>query len=165
MESEAQKQLLKKAGALLSRRAYSRGELRLRLGKASEEFQIEAVLNRLEQLNLLNDADYAYNFALNRIRQKGWSPAKVHASLLRRNVAQATIEAAIERTREEVGDLKALTEYIQKYCRRKGMPADSQGIRRLIAHLQQHGFEEDSILCALKQVVPATALQRFETGE
>jgi regulatory protein len=165
MESEIPIQLLKKAGALLSRRAYSRGEMRARLGKAAEEFQVEMVLDHLEQLNLLNDADYAYNFALSRIKQKGWSPAKVQASLLRRHIAQASIEAAIERTRDEVGEFQALKEYLEKYCGRRGVPADPKDIRKLIMHLRQHGFDDDSIHHALKRIVPAADMRRFETGE
>ena len=63
MDNERHKLLMKKAGALLARRAYTRGELRDRLVKTSGETPVESILDRLEQLNLLNDAAYAYNLA------------------------------------------------------------------------------------------------------
>ena len=165
MDAELHKILLKKAGALLAHRPYSRGELQERLAKLAEEPQVECVLDRLEQLNLLNDADYAYNFALYRIRQDGWGPTKICQSLLRRHVAQATIDSALERIGNELGQEPILIEYIKRRCGKKGLPTDRGGIRKLVMHLHQRGFDEDRILSALKKMIPAAVLHRFETGE
>ncbi len=165
MDAEIHKSLMKKAGALLARRAYSRGELRNRLAKIADELQVESVLDRHEQLNLLNDADYAYNFALCRIRQEAWGPTRICQSLLRRNVAQATIDRALERVGNELGQEPILIEYIKKRCGKRGLPTDPKGIRKLVMHLLQRGFSEDQIFHALKQVIPAAVLHRFETGE
>jgi SOS response regulatory protein OraA/RecX len=61
IEGESAKKLLQKAGRLLAWRAYSRGELEAKLRSQAEEKEIQAVLGRLEELNLLNDEQYAYN--------------------------------------------------------------------------------------------------------
>jgi len=165
MDDELYIALLKKAGALLARRAYSRGELRDKIARIAGNPQVESVLDRLEQLNLLNDADYAYNFALYRIKQEGWGPAKVHDSLLRRHVVPAIIEQALERIRHELGDESALVEYMRKHCGKQGPPADPKNIRRLILHLRRRGYDENIIFSALKRIVPAAVMRHFETGE
>jgi regulatory protein len=165
MDPELHKVLLKKAVALLARRAYSRGELRNKLAKMAGRLQVESTLDRLEQLNLLNDADYAYNFALRRMRQEGWSRAKVREALLHRQIAPATVELALEHVRNELGDESVLMQYVQKHCGKRGLPTRSQDIRRLVLHLRSRGFDEDQIFNALKQTIPAAVLQRFVTGE
>jgi SOS response regulatory protein OraA/RecX len=157
--------LLKKAGALLAGRAYSRYEMQKKLAAVAEERQVEAVLNHLERLNLLNDADYAYNFAFRRIRQQGWSPAKVRNALLYRHVGQASIEIALQQARNESDDTSTILEYAQRRCGRKGLPTDLKGIQKLFLHLRQRGFDEENILSALRGSIPAEALQRLQTGE
>jgi regulatory protein len=165
MDVELQKALMKKAGLMLSRRSYSRGELRMKLAKMTGDSEIESVLNRLEQLNLLNDADYAYNFSVYRIRREGWSPAKVRDSLFRRHLSQAIIESALERVRNELGDEFALIECIKKRWGKQAPPTSPKDIQKLILYLRRRGFDEDAIFCALKRMLPAAAIQRFETGE
>ena len=165
MDAAVQKMLMKKAGDLLSHRAYSRGEMGEKLGKVAGEHQVEDALDRLEQLNLLNDAEYAYNFALYRIKRDGWGPDKVHHSLARRHIAKKTIQHVLEKIRSELGEEFALVEYLQKHCRKQGLPNDPKGVQKLVAHLRRRGFDESVILRALEPVIPATVMQRFETGE
>lgn len=165
MDAELYKKLLKRAGTLLARRAYSRGDLRIRLSKLAEERQVETVLDRLEQLNLLNDADYAYNFALCRISQEGWGSAKVRDSLLRRHVAQDTVDSAIERARAEADEDTIIADYLQRHFRKTGPPTGIEGVRKLIVRLRRRGFDEDVIYRGLKRMVPAAFLQHLITGE
>ena len=164
MDAELQKLLLKKAGALLARRSYSRGELGDKLARYAEGSQVEPVLDRLEQLNLLNDADYAYNFALCRI-QEGWAPAKVHSSLLRRKIGQKTVERALERAQSEPASESSLASFVQMHCRKKGLPASPREVRRLISYLLRRGYDEETVLDTLRQTLPQTVWNRFDTGE
>ena len=165
MDDKSYKFLLKKAGDLLARRSYSRGELRDRLAQIAEISVVEPVLDRLEQVNLLNDADYAYNFALCRIQRDGWGPAKVQSSLLRRQVAETTVQNALDRVLSELGSEPALAEYVRKFCRTKGVPTDPKGVRKLILHLLHRGFDEESVFRVLRRTIPVTTWRRFETGE
>jgi regulatory protein len=157
--------LLHKAGALLARRSYSRGELKDKLSKLAGASQVEAALDRLQQLKLLNDSEYAYNFALCRMKHQGWSPARVRQSLARRKIGQEIVENALERVRAEMGSVSALAIRVRKYCEKAGIPADLKQTRKLIEHLRRRGFDEDSILSELSQRIPAALLRRFETGE
>jgi regulatory protein len=157
---------MKNAAALLARRAYGRNELRKKLAGLAGDSEIDFALNRLEQLNLLNDADYAYNFALQRIRQLGWSPLKVQNALIRHEVGLPIIERALERVRHETGDPPALIlEYVRRRYEKKGLPTDPKGIRKLVLHLRQRGFDDEHVLSALRKIIPAEALQPFETGD
>lgn len=159
------KALLRKAGALLARRAYSRGELRDRLSRYAGDAPLESVLTRLEELNLLNDEDYAYNFALCRIGQQGWGLARVRNSLLQRQVPAATVDGALERVLNELDPATVLREYVLKHSAKRRLPRDLKSIRRLILHLRRRGFDHNSISNVLKELLPAAAWQRFETGE
>jgi regulatory protein len=165
MDSRKQQLLLRKSGSLLARRAYSRGELRDRLLRIAGKNSVDPLLDRLEQLNLLNDADYAYNFALRRLADDGWGPRKVRDLLLRRQVALAIVEQALERVCSEMGSERALENYMEKYRNRRGLPADLKGLRRLFSHLRQRGFEEAEVLGVLSRLVSPALWQRFETGE
>jgi len=166
MDGEIHKTLMKRAGELLARRAYSRAELKNKLAGLAEDLQIESALDRLEKLNLLNDEDFAYNFALRRVRQQGWSPARVRHALFRHQIGMPAVECALERVKNEVGDQPTIIwDYVQRHCGKRGLPIDRKGIRKLILHLRQHGFDEENILSALKGVISAADLQPFGTGE
>ena len=165
MEADLQKTLLMKAGTLLARRAYTRGEMKSKLSPLASQKEVDSALDRLEQLNLLNDAEYAYNFALCRIKEEGWGPIKVHHSLLRRHVAPLLVESAIDRVRQEISDSAALSEHLRRLCRKSGLPADLKGIRNLVLQLHRRGFHEDTIYSTLRRMIPADAWQAFETGE
>ncbi len=153
------------ATRLLSRRAHSRNELRRKLARSGEMGQIEEVLNRLEELRLLNDADYAYNFALCRMRQDGWGPLKVLQSLQRRQVAMDVAESALARVRAEIDDRFVLLEYLKQHHRKDGPPQDRKGILRLVSHLRRRGFGDETIFSALRQIIPTAAWQHLETGD
>jgi len=165
MEAELQKKLLNRAGNLLAKRSYSRGEMRIKLSKLAEPADVENTLERLEALNLLNDSDYAYNFAFSRIRLQGWGPIRVRHSLLHRQVAHQIIEAAIDRVWQDVGDRVVLREYLDRHCRKTGIPQDRKGIQKLIGHLRRRGFVDATIYSTLRQMIPDGAWECFETGE
>jgi regulatory protein len=157
--------LMQKAGLLLGRRAFSRGELRFRLLKFSGEDEVESVLDRLEELGLLNDAEYAYNFALRRLRDMGWGPAKVRHSLMRKHIPAGAAEVALERVRGIVGDADVLNRYLDKLARNTGLPTDQRGIRKLMSHLRNRGFQDEQIWQSLRERIPADHWRRHETGD
>jgi regulatory protein len=165
MNENIHKMLMQKAGNFLARRAYSRGELQDKLLEFAEREQVAIALDRLENLNLLNDADYAYNFALCRIERQGWGPAKVLNSLLKRHVHQTDIDSAMARIESEGTTESSLDFSVKQYCRKKGRPSSLKDIRKMIAHLHRHGFEEEDIFRVLKEAVPDLDMQSFETGE
>lgn len=165
IEGESAKRLLHKAVRTLARRAHSRGELRAKLRSGADEEDVNLVLQRLEELNLLNDEQYAYDFAHSRMKQDGWGPIRVLHSLLRRFIEPHLAESAIERIRREKGDRHLLEGYLQGYCSKHGLPRDQRSIQRLISHLQRRGFQEETIYSTLRQAIPATAWRCFDRGD
>jgi regulatory protein len=165
MDEELHKKLLKKAAALLARKAYSRKEMELKLSKLAQSPQVEAAIDRLSQLNLLNDADYAYNFALCRIKYEGWGLARIRNALLRRHVAKDTVDSAIDRVRMEASEEDALAYYLQLCCRKAGAPANVKAVRKLFMRLLRRGFRIDAIYRELGKIVPDDLLHHINTGE
>ena len=171
--------LMKRAAALIARRAYSRGEMRRKLAAAQNDdevpsAEIEAVLDRLEYLNLLNDAEYAYNFAFYRIKDSGWGEEKVREALIDKNdkdVAKAVADRALARVREEIaqdgpdGMVDALVEYAKSYCRKHGTPSSLKDAQKLARRLAGRGFDEDRIIGALQRIIPPEIFRHFETGD
>jgi SOS response regulatory protein OraA/RecX len=134
-------------------------------GLRADSADVEEVLAHLQEVGLLNDADYAYNFALRRINEMAWGDAKVYHSLVRRHIASHLAESAIQKVHQEVGEEEVLARYLGKVAGRGGMPTDRKGIRKLIAHLRSRGFSEDHIWRCLRERVPAANWRRFESGD
>jgi len=149
----------------LARRAQSRGELKQKLTRLAPEPEVESALDRLEELNLLNDPEYAYNFALCRMKQNGWGRAKIHESLLRRQVGEAAIASAIDRAWSELDEESALSEYLKRRFLKIKQPQDPNGLRKLVVHLRRRGFNEENIFRVLKRMFPADLIQHLDTGE
>ncbi len=147
---------------MLARRAYSRGEMRDKLSGLASQEEIEEALRRLEDLHLLNDSDYAYNFASNRIAKRGWGPVKVFHALLRRQISPGTAESALQRVREEAGERVWLEGYLEKYWRTRHLPRNRKDLARLVVHLRQRGFHEDAVLEVLRHKVPGEAWRSFD---
>ncbi len=165
-DSDLQKKLMQRAGNLIGRRARTRGEIRLRLSKFADETAVEETLRRLEDLKLLNDADYAYNFALNRIGSGGWGPKRVRQELRRRHVAPAVVEESLKRIQLEVSEQVSLQQYVDRYCQKNQAITDRKAIRRFISHLQRRGFHDQIIREVLRRKLPEAALGSWcETGE
>jgi SOS response regulatory protein OraA/RecX len=164
-EDQAYKRLLGQAGLLLARRAFSRGELRDRLLGSAGEAVVERVLERLTSLNLLNDSDYAYNFASRRMKQDRWGPVKVKHALKRRFVAPEVADSAIERVRAEVGEDLVLEAFLKTSCRTGGWPRNRREIHKLLLRLRRRGFSDEVIFNTLRRRLPASAWKLYEPGE
>ncbi len=165
MVDDQERKLMDKAGSLLARRSYSRGELRTKLSKLADPTEVENVLDHLEAAKLLNDSDCAYNFASSRIGQDGWGPIRVRQSLLRRQIEPQLIEEAIDRVLRETDSKEVLRAYLARHCRKAGLPADRSGTQRLISHLRRRGFSDAIIYGTLREMLTDAAWEYLETGE
>ena len=66
---------------------------------------------------------------------------------------------------ESGGDESVIREYVQKRYGKRGLPADPKGVRKLILHLRQRGFDKETIFAALRGDIPDIVLKHFKTGE
>jgi SOS response regulatory protein OraA/RecX len=165
MEEESSSKIMRRAGFLLARRPYSRGALREKLSALGDHQEIESVLDRLQELNLLNDANYGYNLASHWMKHEGWGPIKVRFHLLRRQLSEAVADAALERIGQEISDADLLVAYLERRARDHPLPGDRRGIRKLVASLRQRGFPDEAIYGVLRQRIPTVAWKKFDTGE
>jgi len=165
-EDDLQKKLMHKAGKFIGKRSHTRGELRLRLIKFGDAVEVEKVLDRLEDEKLLNDADYAYNFALGRIVEGGWGPKRVRQELRSRQVAPEVVEASLKRVQLEVSERSSLEQYVDRYCRKSLTLPDRKALRKFIAHLQRRGFHDQIIREVLRRKLPDAASESWrDLGE
>jgi regulatory protein len=165
MSPESHERLLARSGRFLARRAYSRGELGLRLARAADAVEVEAVLDRLEALGLLNDANYAYDFGLHRLTREGWGPLRIRRELIERGVAADVVEAALARLSAEMGEDEALAAYLRRWSAKHGWPVDRRGGRRIVAHLERRGFSGEAIHRGLRRVLDVRTWRQIDSGD
>jgi regulatory protein len=165
MQSVLREKLIARAGKLLARKGYSRAALEERLRGLASPAEVASVLDRLEELALLDDAHYAYNFALQRLQRELWGPRRVIGDLIDRKVAPAVADAALTRVLDEVPEDDILDGYLQRHSSKRGWPKDRREIARLIAHLERRGFTRDLVYRSLRAKVDGLEWRRFEAGD
>jgi regulatory protein len=139
-QGQAEKPLLARALALLARREHSRLQLRRKLAPFAESAEeLERLLDRLQQENLLSDARFAEGVARRRSERLG-------ALRIAQELKQQGIEADLQRPilarlqQTEMARARAL------WQRRFGSVAtDPAGRARQIRFLRQRGFAADIV--------------------
>ena len=85
-----------KAFSLLSRRAYPAAQLRQKLEQDFPEDCVQEVLERVEELGLIDDADYALRCAKDLINIKHYSLQRVRQELRHRGIHDNDIEDTMQ---------------------------------------------------------------------
>jgi regulatory protein len=147
-----------RAVRLLAARGRSIHELRRRLLMAKEpEAHVNAALERLEAMGLLDDAEYARQVARSQMVGRGYAPRRLQQELARRGVARDVADRAIDLVLTEdasPGSYGAeagvdLDAAIEKLASRKlrGLASLDQETRsrRLYAFLARRGYDSDAI--------------------
>ena len=125
---------------LLERRSYTAGMLREKMRGAHSAAAIDAALERVQELGLVNDADYARRYAAELIRLRHFSAPRIEQELRRRGIdrdlaRQTAAETIAEYARDPCDAIRALlnTKFSNKYN-------DVKGRRRTVAALQRVGY-------------------------
>ena len=134
-----------KALELLSRRPYSRRELRDRLLRAGmSEERAEECLDWLDERRFLDDAEYAGAVARH-YAAKGYGAGRVKSELRRRGIGRDLAEEALE---ELPGNTEMLDAFI---ARRLRDPNDRDSVRKIGAALFRRGYSWEEIRAALRR--------------
>lgn len=144
---------MQRAFRLLAYKARTIEEMRRRLLEkdwATPE-TVEEVIDRLRELNYLNDEAYAVSFATTRLATRQLGRSRLRRDLQRRNLPEETVEAALSDAYAERSEEGLLEEAIAKRVRLKGRPADAPGWNRLIAYLIRRGFAYDLVLTKIRE--------------
>ena len=142
-----------KAGRILSRRPHSVQEVRDKLWSAGvAEDDIERALERLTELKLLDDLEFARQWVDERSRNKGLAGAALQAELEAKGVATEVAEQAIDEAGldEEAKAIELATGYLRKVS---GKPPLVQA-QRIQAMLLRKGFSMESAIAGAKAVLP-----------
>lgn len=136
-----------RAFKLLGYKSYTRQMLWQRLRQ--EEFPEETVtevLDRLEELGLLNDLDYAVRCSKDLLNLKKYSVSRVRQELRHRGVEEADIDRALEQV--DCDPIVQIHQVIEK--KYKNGLSDEKGRRRAVNGLLRLGYAYGQIRQALQ---------------
>ena len=140
---------------LLALRSRSVAELRRKLiQKGEPAADVDEAIARLLDQRLLDDAEFARQFARSKVVGAGASRRRISAELARKGVARAVAEQAIDELGETEGiDLSAAIHRVAEKKWRSLSKLDSDTARRrLYAFLARRGFNPDEIRAAMTEV-------------
>ena len=141
---------------MLAFRARSSAELRRQLLRKGEPEQfVDAAVQRLDAVGLLDDGEYARQYARSKVVGAGFSRRRLQHELRKRGVAREVAERAIgDVFEDETVDEEAL---IQDAARKKlktlaKLDPETRR-RRLYAFLARRGYEPDDVRRAMARVL------------
>ena len=138
--------LKERAIRLLARRDHSRAELARKLAPHGTPDEIEAVLNRMTEVELLSDSRYAHAWVRGHATRFG--VARLRHDLARRGVARDLIDAALESECQDDEIERARAIWRSKFGQ---APADRREWAKQGRFLQGRGFSMSVIGKLLKE--------------
>ncbi len=134
-----------KALYLLEHRPHSKRELEDKLARTVGREAAGQAAGRMEELGLIDDADYARRLA-EELARKGFAAPRIRQELLRRGIGREL--AAEEAERAAAAPEDALHSLIERrFARQLG---EEKGRRRAVAALQRMGYRWEEIRSALR---------------
>lgn len=149
----SQEEALQRAFKFLSYRPRSEAEVQAKLTQSGFSPQdVNAILEKLRSLNLLNDETFARGWARGRAEGRGYGPLRIERELRQKGIAKPLISQVVKETfgREE-GKEKARG-LVEKRFRGKDL-GDRKVLHRAVAFLQRRGYRSSVIAEVLKQPV------------
>lgn len=145
---------------LLEARARGTEELRrllIRKGEPAEE--VDRAIERLVANGLLNDANFARQFARSKVLGAGLSRRRLQQELTKRGVARELSADAIEQVFEDesVDDAMTIQRVAQKKLRTLSRLDPVVQRRRLYAFLARRGYDADDIQRVLRTLIDGSS--------
>ncbi len=139
---------------LLAFRARSTRELRRRLMQQGESAErVDKVVERLRELGLVNDADFARQLARSKVTA-GASKRRLHQEMFRRGVDREIADQAVTDVFEEEGVTDA--DSIERVARKKWRTLVTMDPptrrRRLAAFLSRRGYDSEDVWRIVRQL-------------
>lgn len=144
---------MNRAGKYLALKPRTRVEMGERLAQGGfDEATVDAALDRLVELRLLNDSDYARTWIEDNVRRKSLGPDALMAGLEAKGVEREVAAQAL--TDLGYDEESRATEAAHKLLRRVlDHPLNEQG-RRLMASLMRKGFSAEAAEAGARAVLP-----------
>jgi len=135
-------------------RAYSTGDLKSKLRmRAAHPPDVDATIDRLQDIGYLNDQRFAENFATARVQNDGFGRIRVLSDLRARRVQGPLAEQAVEQALEGKNEAELIDSYIERRMpsiAAGGPVADERKLANAYRRLRRAGFTSGPILTALK---------------
>jgi regulatory protein len=139
---------------LLSYRQRTVQEIRDRLSKKGiRQGTAEAVVTRLKELDMVDDAAFALEYAKARVRSKRFGPSRIRHELNRKGVGKELIDAALKDLYADISPEQLALEEARKITNRLARTSDPRKRRnQLTAYLARRGFSFDQMSDAVKEM-------------
>lgn len=125
---------------------------KLRQNEYSEPV-IESVVERLQELSYLDDAQYAEQYVERRFASKGYGPVRIRQELRKRGIDRHLAETAVADFFEEESTLAAAREKAQKRWPRIAREDDPRKRRdKLYRYLKRRGYTYDTIRVVIDEM-------------
>jgi regulatory protein len=141
---------------ILAARSCSEGELRDKLAAKgwAEAGVIEGCIERLKDLNYINDDLFAHSYASYRVSLKPVGRARLARELAVRKVPRNRIDKALDLIFGELAEETLIDRAIDRRIRTHGRPSDRAATKRMFDYLGRLGFEYDLISRKLRAMRP-----------
>ncbi len=138
---------MNRAVKLLAAKPRSVGELRERLLERAwtNSEIVDRVIDKLKEYDYLNDAQFAHDLALSKLRQKPQGKRKLQQSLSRKKLDRETLDQALDTVFEKMPEAELIDVAIEKRIRLKGKPQTREETKKLYDFLMRQGFAFDLI--------------------
>ncbi len=147
MERSQMHRANEKALYLLEYRSHSKRELVEKIRPLYGEEAAQAAADRMEEIGLVNDEEFARQYAQQLLERKRLAPSRAVFELTRkgidRELAQELVEELCEDDPQDV--IRAIVE--RKYAR---CLSDEKGLRRTVQGLQRMGYRYEDIRSVLR---------------
>lgn len=145
LQRSEQRQANERALYLLEHRSHAKGELMEKLRRTVSPEAAEAAADRMEELGLIDDEDYARRYAGELFRRKGYSQRRVILELTRKGIDKDLAEELAEEMSPDPEE-KILAVLEKKY---PNCLEDEKTKRRAVAALQRLGYGWEEIKDAM----------------
>lgn len=119
------------------------------------EGDILVTVERLKELNLLNDEEYAREFVRSRLATKPVSRQKLYLDLKNHKVPEAWIQTVLNELPEET-EADNAREVAIKYWRQMSAIEEPVRRERVLRRLMSRGFSTEASLAAIRQAAEET---------
>lgn len=143
---------LQRAFKFLSYRPRSEAEVRARLSRLGfPQKSVEATLEKLRTLNLLDDEIFARGWVRGRAEGRGYGPLRIERELRQKGIAKSLIRQVVQETFGQEEGKERARALVAKRFRGKDL-GDRKVLHRAIGFLQRRGYRSSMIAEILGQL-------------
>ncbi len=153
MQDKLYEKTIKRAFNILSAKPRGIAEMRTRLLEkewATEEI-VERVINRLCELEYLNDEKFAVQFANSKLITKPLGASRLRRDLQRKKLSSTVITQALENVYTEKPEDELIEIALAKRLRLKGKPTTREESKKLFDYLLRLGFKYDLVIRKVRE--------------